>query len=262
MLVDTHCHLECRTYPDGIDNVLGRARAVEVAAVVSVGVSGLRAAREALELARRRSDVLAVLGVHPHDAAATGGELDDIEPWLEEDCVVGVGETGLDFHYDHSPRSVQMEVFRRTIWLARQVAKPLVVHTRAAPTETLDILREEGASQVGGVIHCFSEDRAFAVRALDLGFDLGFTGLLTFPKAASVRDTATWAPLDRILLETDSPYLSPVPLRGKRCEPAFLVHTARFLAAARGLDLEALAEATTENACRRFGPALARALPL
>jgi TatD DNase family protein len=260
MLVDTHCHLDGRTYPEGIDRVLERARAAGVVAAVAVGVSGRGPAEEALGLAQRRSEVVAVLGVHPHDAAACGDELDVIEPWLADDRVVGVGETGLDFHYDHSPRAVQTEVFRRTIQLARRVRKPLVIHTRAAPNETLAILQAEGAREVGGVIHCFSEDRAFAERALDLGFDLGFTGLLTFPKAASIREIAIWAPLDRILLETDSPYLSPVPLRGRRCEPAFLGHTARFLAEARGIPLEALAEATTENACRRFGPPLARAL--
>jgi TatD DNase family protein len=260
MLVDTHCHLDGRTYPEGADRVLERARAAGVAAVVAVGVSGRNPARETLELAQRRPDVVAVLGVHPHDAARCGAELDAIGPWLEDDRVVGVGETGLDFHYDHSPRTVQAEVFRRTIQLARRVNKPLVIHTRAAPDQTLAILEAEGAREVGGVIHCFSEDRAFAERALDLGFDLGFTGLVTFPKAASVRDTALWAPLDRILLETDSPYLSPVPLRGKRCEPGFLEHTARFLAEARGMAFAALADATTENACRRFGAPLARAL--
>jgi TatD DNase family protein len=260
MLVDTHCHLDDRTYPEGIDRVLERARTAGVVAAVAVGVSGRGPAEEALALAHRRSEVVVVLGVHPHDAAGCGDELDVIEPWLEDDSVVGVGETGLDFHYDHSPRAVQIEVFRRTIQLARRVKKPLVIHTRAAPNETLEILQAEGAREVGGVIHCFSEDRAFAERALDLGFDLGFTGLLTFPKAASIRDTAIWAPLDRILLETDSPYLSPVPLRGKRCEPAFLGHTARFLAEARGIPLAALAEATTENACRRFGSLLARTL--
>jgi TatD DNase family protein len=260
MLVDTHCHLDARTYPEGIDRVLERARAAGVVAAEAVGVSGRGPAEEALALARRRSEVVAVLGIHPHDAADCGDDLDVIEPWLADDGVVAVGETGLDFHYDHSPRAVQIEVFRRTIQLARRVNKPLVVHTRAAPNETLAILEAEGAREVGGVIHCFSEDHAFAVQALDLGFDLGFTGLVTFPKAASVRETAIWAPLDRILLETDSPYLSPVPLRGKRCEPAFLEHTARFLAQARGISLVALAEATTENARRRFGVPLARAL--
>jgi TatD DNase family protein len=261
VLVDTHCHLDQRTFPEGVEKVLSRAREASVVAVVAVG-SGVAAAREVLELALPRPEVAVVMGVHPHEAASAGGDLGAIAPWLEQQCVVGVGETGLDFHYDYSPRSVQVEVFRRTIRLARRVRKPLVIHTRAAPEETLDILVSEGASEVGGVIHCFSEDQAFAARALELGFDLGFSGLLTFTKARAVRQVAAWAPLDRILVETDSPYLAPVPLRGKRCEPAFVVHTARCLAEARGMPNAVVAEATTANACRRFGSRLADAVGL
>jgi TatD DNase family protein len=171
--------------------------------------------------------------------------------------VRALGEVGLDHHYDHSPRDVQAEVFRRMVALARSVKKPLVIHTRAAPGETLAILEDEGARDVGGIIHCFSEDLGFAKRALDLGFYLSFSGILTFKNAHSVHEVARVAPADRILVETDSPYLAPVPLRGKKCEPAFVVHTAKRLAELRGASAGEIETLTTENAARAFGVALA-----
>jgi len=267
MLVDSHCHLAEETYAEGVDAVLERARAVGVKAAVVVGVSGEAAACEALALAHRRQDVVATVGVHPHEAEAQGGELARLEVLLADPKCVAVGEAGLDFFYDYSPRESQREVFRQTVALARRVCKPLVIHTRDADAETLSILETEGAREVGGVIHCFSSSRRFAERALDLDFDLSFSGIVTYTSAAVIQEVATWAPLDRILVETDSPYLVPKPLknkkkkdRPKRCEPAFVVHTARFVAELRGLSLEDLARATTENACRRFGPELAAAV--
>jgi TatD DNase family protein len=158
-----------------------------------------------------------------------------------------VGETGLDWHYDLSPRPVQEAVFRAQIQLAREFAKPLMIHTRQAPRETLAILREEGAAQVGGVIHCFSEDRAFAQEALDLGFHLSFSGIVTFKNATAIQEVAAWAPEDRILVETDSPFLAPVPFRGKTNEPAHVVHVAAKVAALRGLTPESVARITTRN---------------
>ncbi len=254
-LVDTHCHLDAEYFPGGPDEVLARAEAAGVSGFVIVGVGrDLAPARAAVELARRRaSRVGAAVGVHPHDATT----LDDaayaeLAVLARAPEVVAVGEIGLDYHYDHSPRGVQRSVFARLVGLARDVAKPIVVHTRAAPEDTLDILEREGARDVGGVIHCFSEDRPFAARALDLGFDVSFSGIVTFKKAAAVQEVARWAPLDRILVETDSPYLAPVPLRGKPCEPAYVLHTARCVAELRGMPFEALCEATTRNAERAF----------
>ncbi len=148
---------------------------------------------------------------------------------------------------------MQRDVFARMIALARELRKPIVVHTRSAPLDTLDVLEAEGARDVGGIIHCFSEDRAFAERALAIGFDLSFSGIVTFKTARSVREVAAWAPLDRVLVETDSPYLAPVPLRGKRCEPAYVVHTARCVAELRGMAPEDLAAAALANTERRFG---------
>lgn len=252
MLIDSHCHLDESTWPDGVDAVLSRAHREGVGGVVAVGVGGLEPARQACALANRRMDVVATVGVHPHEASTFEVVWPDLAPLLREPRVVALGEVGLDFHYDLSLRETQIAVFRRQIQLAKECGKPLVVHSRSAPKETLEILAAEGAREVGGVLHCFSEDRAFAEKAVDLGFYLSFSGILTFPSASSIREAAIWAPIDRILVETDSPYLAPVPLRGKKCEPSYVVHTARMLAKSRGMSFEALVEATTTNLLRVF----------
>jgi TatD DNase family protein len=167
--------------------------------------------------------------------------------------VVAVGEVGLDYHYDHSPREAQREAFRAFIRLAKELGKPLVIHTRSAPGNTLDILDEEGARDVGGVIHCFSEDAAFAKRAMDLDFDISFSGIVTFKRSEDLRMAARTVPLDRLLIETDAPYLAPMPYRGKRNEPSYLARTAEHLAGTLGLGVGELRARTTENAVRRFG---------
>jgi TatD DNase family protein len=263
VLVDTHCHLDPGYFPEGPDPVIERAKQAGVAALVCVGVGGAEASEQAVALASRRSELVATVGVHPHDAAGWDAELERrLEPLLSAEQVVAVGEVGLDYHYDHSPREVQRRVFERFVRIAREIGKPLVIHTRSAAADTLAILENEGASKVGGVLHCFSEDRAFAERALALGFDISFSGIVTFKNARAIQEVAKTAPLDRILVETDSPYLAPIPRRGKTCEPAFVVHTARFIAELREMDAGELARATTENAIRRFGPALARAAGL
>jgi TatD DNase family protein len=255
MLVDTHCHLDPGYFREGPDAVIARAIDAGVHAFVTIGVGReIGAVRHAVALAARRPEVWATVGVHPHDASS----LDDaayaeIAALAREPRVVGVGEIGLDYHYMRSSREVQQAVFRRFVALAREVKKPIVIHTREAPADTLAVLEEEGAREIGGIIHCFSEDRAFAERALALGFDLSFSGIVTFKTAQAVQDVARWAPGDRILVETDSPYLAPVPFRGKKCEPAHVAHTARHVAALRGEDFEAFAARTTENARRRLG---------
>lgn len=261
MLVDTHCHLDATYFPDGADAAIERARGAGVGAFVCIGVGSLQAAEGALALAERRPDVVATAGVHPHDASTLTPELEAaLRSLLSRERMVAVGEVGLDYHYDHSPRDVQQTTFRRFVQIARELGKPLVIHTRSAPADTLAILDEEGAREAGGVIHCFSEDRDFARKAFDLGFDVSFSGIVTFKNSTAIQDVAAWAPADRILIETDSPYLAPVPLRGKPCEPAYVVHTARRVAELRGISLEKLVEISTENAIRRFGPALDRAV--
>lgn len=260
-IVDAHCHLDSAYFPEGASPVMDRAGEVGVGGFVVVGVGAdLGPARAAVELARRESDrVCACVGIHPHDAISWSpsahAELKSLAGAPE---VAAVGEIGLDYHYDHSPRDVQREVFAHLIGLARELHKPIVVHTRSAAADTLEVLEREGAREVGGVIHCFSEDRPFARRALDLGFDLSFSGIVTFKTAHSVQDVASWAPIERILVETDSPYLAPVPLRGKKCEPAHVVHTLRRVAELRGLPEEELTVATQHNAERRFSKVFAQ----
>lgn len=254
-LADAHCHMDPGYFPEGAGEVMDRARHAGVVGFVVVGVGrDLSAAHAAVTLARTAPErVCACVGVHPHDAATwteqVHGELRALANAPE---VAAVGEIGLDYHYEHSPRDVQRDVFARLIGLAREVRKPIVVHTRSAPSDTIDLLVSEGARDVGGIIHCFSEDRAFAARAIDLGFDVSFSGIVTFKNAHGVHDVAAWAPLDRIHLETDSPYLAPVPLRGKKCEPAYIVHTARRVAELRGIPVEELCRATLSNTQRRF----------
>lgn len=254
MIIDSHCHLDPHHFGEGPDAVIDRARAAGVEAFVVIGVGeDLAPARFAVELAGRRADVHAAVGVHPHDAArADEAALAEIEALAARPEVVAVGEIGLDYHYMHSPRDTQQAIFRDLIGLARRLRKPIVVHTREAAEDTLAILEREGARDVGGIIHCFSEDRPFAERALALDFDLSFSGIVTFRSARAVQEVAAWAPGDRILVETDSPYLAPIPFRGKRCEPGHVVHTARHIAALRGEPFEALAARTADNTRRRL----------
>ncbi|MFO0757021.1 MAG: TatD family hydrolase [Byssovorax sp.] len=254
MLIDTHCHLDAHYFPEGPDPVIARAKAAGVGELVVIGVGQtLGPAREAIALAERRPDCHAVVGLHPHDASCLDDAmLAELTALAAHPRVVAVGEIGLDYHYDRSPREAQQAVFRQLIALARAVKKPIVVHTREAAADTIAILRDEGAREVGGIIHCFSEDRAFAEQALDLDFDLSFSGIVTFKTARAVHEVAAFAPEDRILVETDSPYLAPVPFRGKTCEPAHVVHTARRVAELRGMPVDVLGARTTENARRRL----------
>lgn len=254
MLIDTHCHLDPHYFPEGAAETLARAHGAGVTGFVCVGVGSLEQAQAAVSIANERADVWATVGVHPHDAAQCDAQLEaELSRLAREPRVVAVGEIGLDFHYDHSPRDRQAEVFRRFIALAREVKKPMVIHTRTAPEETLRILEEQQARDVGGIIHCFSENKAFAERALALGFYLSFSGIVTFKRSVEIQEVAAWAPADRILVETDSPYLAPVPMRGKRCEPAYVLHTARFVAELRGVPFEELAAQTSQNAAQLLG---------
>ena len=247
MLVDSHCHLTGGQLEDDQDAALERARLAGVTGFVAVGTD-LADCRRVLDLAGRHPQVQASLGLHPHEAAAwTPAAAGELEALVQDPRVRFVGETGLDWHYDLSPRDTQEAVFREHIRMARRLGKPIVVHTREAPGETLRILREEGADQVGGIIHCFSEDRPFAEQALDLGFHLSFSGIVTFRNAEPIREVAAWAPEDRILVETDSPFLAPVPFRGKPNEPAHVIQVAAQVAQLRHLAPARLAEITTRN---------------
>jgi TatD DNase family protein len=248
MLVDAHCHLTgSYLAADQVETTLARARAQGVTGFIAVGTD-LDDSRAVLELAARIPGVQASLGVHPHEAKSWSADVETaLGELLAQPAVRFVGETGLDWHYDLSPRDEQEVAFRAQIRLAKGLRKPLMIHTRSAPEATLRILEEEGADAVRGIIHCFSEDRAFASRALDLGFYLSFSGITTFKKAEAVRDVAAWAPADRILVETDAPFLAPVPYRGKTNEPGFVRFTAEAVAELRGIPSLKLAELTTKN---------------
>ena len=256
MLFDTHCHLDDPRLLDELGAVLDRATEAGVRRITTIGcASDVASVMSAVEIARQHPDrISATVGVHPHDAKHLDNALcDAVREAGADPSVVAIGETGLDFHYDHSPHRVQEEAFRRQIAIAKEIGKPLVIHTRSAPTQTLQILREEQAKDVGGIIHCFSEDARFAAAALDLGFVSSFSGIVTFKKAVAVHEAALKQPLDALLIETDAPYLAPIPRRGKRNEPAYVAYTAARIAELRGVDPTALAQATYENALRIFG---------
>jgi TatD DNase family protein len=246
-LLDSHCHLDDSKFDADRDEVMARARAAGVVAMLAVGTGGGPPDLEAgLRVAERYPFVYASVGVHPHDASKaseeTFGRLRELAAGKK---VAAVGEIGLDYHYDFSPRPVQREVFMRQLEIAAEVRKPVIIHSREAWEDTVELLR--GRAPFGGVLHCFTGDERQARQALDLGLHLAFGGVLTFPKAEDVRRAARMAPEDRLLIETDSPYLAPLPHRGQRNEPAFLVEVARRLAAERGQTIERIAEITTLN---------------
>ncbi len=258
-LIDAHCHLDEDYAPDPVP-VIERARA---AGVVHLVVNGLWRSAGNFGNARALSERFAgfvspTVGIHPHDVAqAPAEDYDAMERMAADAAVVGIGETGLDFHYNHSPPDTQRERFRWSIQLAKKVGKPLVVHVREADAEAAQILSEEGARDIGGQIHCFSGDVTAARAYLELGFHLSISGIVTFKTAENIREAVRFAPLDRLLVETDSPYLAPIPYRGKKNEPAWVVETARKIALVKEETLEQVAEQTTANACRllRLSPA-------
>ncbi len=259
-LIDSHCHLDHDFAADRA-TVLARARRGGVETMITIGASGrFDANRDAIALADTWPEVFATVGVHPHEASMVSeGTIAELTALAHHPRVVAIGETGLDYHYDHSPRPQQRAAFARFITLAHRLQRPLVVHLREADDDAVDILRAERAAEIGGVIHCFSGDAASARRFLDLGFSLSFSGIVTFKTAEGPRAAARLVPLDRLMIETDAPFLAPVPYRGRRNEPALLAWTAATVAAVRGESLERLAEATRANTERLFRLADARA---
>jgi len=251
-LVDGHCHLEPDEYPD-VGPVLARMAAAGVVHAVVVGqFQAPGDFGQALAVAGAHPDRLtATLGIHPHEAArATEADFAFLEAACRTPEVHAVGEAGLDFYYDRSPRDVQDAVFRRQCVLSVKVGKPLVVHVRDAHAKCSEILRSEKPTP--GVIHCFTGDLAAARTYLDLGFHLSIAGVLTYKKTDSLAEAVRFAPIDRLLVETDSPYLAPVPYRGKKNEPAYVVETARKMAELKGLPLEQVAETTSLSAARVY----------
>jgi TatD DNase family protein len=255
MLIDTHTHLDDERFNADRDALISRAHEAGVEAFVTIGCD-LASSRAAVLLADHYSDVFATVGVHPHEVKhIEDGWYDELRRLAQHQKVVGFGEIGLDYHYNHSPPRLQRERFREQVCLARDLQLPIVIHTREAEQDTITILKEEHARDVGGVFHCFSGDAALAKAALDLGFYISFSGVITFQNAEPLRQIVKTVPTDRLLIETDCPYLTPVPHRGKRNEPAYVAVVAQKIAElfTEGvLSLEKLAEITSTNARRLF----------
>jgi len=249
-LIDSHCHLDSEQFNDDREAVIERALAAGVEHMVAIGSGDGPPDLEAgVRLADRYPFIYATIGVHPHDAAnATDETYRRLAELTSHPRVVAIGEIGLDYHYDHSPRDIQRDVFVEQMRIARDARMPIVIHTRSAWADTMALLREHWApSGLSGIMHCFSEGPAEAEEALALGFHISFAGIVTFPKALGIQEAARITPADRLLIETDAPYLAPVPKRGKRNEPAYVVETARKLAELRGVTPDEIAQATTAN---------------
>ncbi len=254
LFVDSHAHLDGPDFDKDRQEVIERARSAGLTHVLCIGASdGFESNPRTLELVEGRDGFFASVGVHPHDARILDAAMyEALERLAERPKVVAIGETGLDYHYDQSPREAQQDAFRRFLRMGSRHGKPVIVHTRDAEEDTLSILREEGADAIGGVLHCFTGSRALAEAAVELGFYISFSGILTFRNAADLRETARALPRDRVLIETDCPYLAPVPHRGRRNEPSFVVHTAQQLAELWETSVEDVQHRTGENAVRLF----------
>ncbi len=255
MLIDSHAHIQGKEYAGEVEAVIARAREAGVEKIIAVGGAGdMSSNTEAIALAKIFPDIYATVGMHPHDAKDVGAdELKTLKELAADPKVIAVGETGLDYYYDHSPREVQRRVFAEFIHLARETGLPIVVHERDAAHDAADLLRAEGAGKLRGVIHCFTGDYEAACAYLDLGFYISFTGIITFKNADALRDVVRKVPLDHLFVETDSPYLTPVPYRGRRNEPAYVRYVAETVAGVKGLSLEEIARVTTQNVRELFG---------
>ncbi len=253
-LFDSHAHVDGPEFDADRDEVLARARAAGVRRIVVIGAVGEPASAErAVALAERDPHIWASVGTHPHDVEHMTPAWWAVHERLAlHPRVVAIGETGLDFYYDHSPRQAQAEAFVRFLDLARRVGKPVICHIRDAHPEAIAILRDHNAGELGGIIHCFTGTPDDAAAYVDLGLYVSFSGIVTYKTAQPIRDAVGRVPLDRILIETDCPYLAPLPRRGRRNEPAYVVHTAQVVADCAGVPLDELAAATVANTCAVF----------
>ena len=251
MLVDSHCHLDFPELFDRLDQVLDSMNGAGVAAALCIGVS-LEGLPRIIGISEAHRNIYASVGVHPEHRDCSELDVETLVRLGSHPKVLGIGETGLDYYWHKERPEWQRERFRIHIRAAREIGKPLIIHMREAAQDTLSIMREEGAEKVGGVMHCFTETPAVAEEALSLGFHISFSGIVTFKNARQVKEVAKSVPLDRILIETDAPYLAPVPHRGKINEPAFVRHVAEEIAAIREMDMREIERVTSENFCRLF----------
>ncbi|SDI00140.1 TatD DNase family protein [Vibrio xiamenensis] len=253
MYVDSHCHLDKLDYQElhtGIDDVIAKAKAANVTELLSVGVT-LDSFPAMLEMIEPYDNVYASCGVHPLDVKSDFA-LDTLHQYAKHSKVVAIGETGLDYHYEPETAELQKLRFEQQVALGVELNKPLIIHTRNARQDTLAILREGQAQKCGGVIHCFTEDLAFAEAAMELGFYISISGIVTFKQATELKEVVKALPLERLLIETDSPYLAPVPHRGKQNQPAYVVEVAAYIAQLKGLGMKEVAEKTTQNFQKLF----------
>jgi TatD DNase family protein len=255
MFTDSHAHIDGPEFDADREEIIDRARFAGVSTILNVGTGDPHGGmlERAVELGEKYESVYTAIGVHPHDARLYDDKVEDkIKALAQSERVIAWGEIGLDFHYDNSPRDVQIAVFKRQLRAARECDLPVVIHTREAEPETIEILESDYAgAERRGVFHCFSGSMELAKRAIELGFMISFSGIVTFKKADELREVAKQVPLDRLLIETDCPYLSPIPFRGKRNEPAYVVEVARCLAGIHGMEIEEMGAVTSEN-FRRF----------
>jgi TatD DNase family protein len=255
MLVDSHCHLDFPELAAKLPQLIDRMNEAGVAGALCAGVT-LERFSAVIDIARRHRNIFAAVGVHPDTQEGVEADVETLVRLADDPKVIAIGETGLDYFRLEGDLEWQRRRFHVHIEAARQSGKPLIIHTRAAKADTLRILEEESAGSIGGVFHCFAEDMAVAWQAVDMGFYVSFSGIVTFKNAALLKQVAAALPLDRILVETDAPYLAPVPHRGKTNEPAFVRHVAEEVARLRGISLADLTRATTENFCRLFNVSL------
>src|ERR1051325_2552231 len=260
MFTDSHAHLDWPEFDDDREAVLERAHAAEVSVILNVGTGDPHsdAFERAVEFGRTHKNIYTAIGTHPHDARLYDERAEEkIKTLVQNERVIAWGEIGLDFHYDNSPREVQIDVFKQQLRAARECDLPVIVHTREAESETIEILRSDYAgTKRGGIFHCFSGSLELAQAALELGFMISFSGILTFKKADELREVAQHVPLVRMLIETDCPYLSPIPYRGKRNEPAYVIEVARCLGELSDVELEGMGYLTSDNFRRFFGDLL------
>ena len=253
IFIDSHCHIDGEAFDADRDEVVERAKNAGVKAMLNVGTGNPHNGEiaKAVAVADSYENVFASVGVHPHDAKLYDDQAENhlIDLVKSSTKVIAWGEIGLDFYYDHSPRDVQTEVFRRQIRTAKQLNLPIIIHSRDADNETVEILQQTCSDKGfrGGIMHCFGGTAGMARDLMEIGFMISFAGNVTFKKAENLRDAAKVVPLDKLLIETDCPFLTPVPFRGKRNEPSFVAHTAKFLAEFYGIELEKLANQTTDN---------------
>ena len=256
MFIDSHAHIDGHDFDTDRDEVIKRAHAAGVSVILNVGTGDPHsdALERGVELGKQHESVYTAIGTHPHDARFYDDAAEEkIKNLINNQHVIAWGEIGLDFHYDNSPRDVQAEVFKRQLRAARECDLPVIIHTREAEAETIEILKTEyNGAPCRGVFHCFSGSRELAQRAIEFGFMISFSGIVTFKKAQELREIAKQVPLDRLLIETDCPYLTPIPYRGKRNEPAYVVEVARCLAGLHGLALEEAGRITSDNFDRFF----------